>query len=88
MEPFNSESSDTPDVNGSGSYVFTNYLIMGSRDPGDYVMNFTITDNLSGEKVTVTKDIVIAGEKEDQAIVEQEQPEAIQPPKEDLGSYI
>jgi Mg-chelatase subunit ChlD len=46
LTPFNVETSDSLYINGSGSYVFKYHPINGSREPGDYVINYTITDNL------------------------------------------
>jgi hypothetical protein len=49
--PFNVETSDSLHINGSGAYVFKYHPINGSREQGDYVINYTITDNLSGKKI-------------------------------------
>jgi hypothetical protein len=63
LAPFDNETLDIRDINGSGVYVFT---IPGSIEPGDYVINYAITDNLSEKTEKVrekARDFIIEGEK-------------------------
>jgi hypothetical protein len=60
LSPFDSETHDRRIVNGSGFYVFYYYPGNPPLDPEEYTMTFTITDNLSGERTEIAKDIVIS----------------------------
>jgi Mg-chelatase subunit ChlD len=60
FEPFSAETSEGLSSNGSGSYTFWYYSTTGALEPGDYVLNYSITDNLSGETTSETKDFKIA----------------------------
>ena len=61
LNPFDTRTLDTRIVNHSSFYIFRNYIANESRDPGEYVISYTITDNLSGEKIEGAKDFIIAG---------------------------
>ena len=61
FSPFGTESIDAPlSHNDNVSYVFGFNPASPPLDPENYTMNFTITDNLSGETAVVTKDIIIS----------------------------
>ena len=59
LPSFNVKTSDSLDMNSSGAYVLEYYPISGSRDPGKYIINYTITDNLSGEMIQNTTEFII-----------------------------
>jgi hypothetical protein len=55
FEPFESEAWDRPSTNGSGWRWFKEYTSGGARPGGNYIMNYIITDNLSGQKISRIK---------------------------------
>jgi Mg-chelatase subunit ChlD len=69
LRPFDSETHDGRIINGSGNYLFRNYIVTGSRDPGEYVFNYTITDNLSGKTMGGTLDFIIEEEQQEFRVV-------------------
>src|SRR5215217_1370055 len=56
--PFSTNFIDAP-VSNNNSYVFGFNPVSPPLETGEYTMNFTITDNLSGEKIDMVKDIII-----------------------------
>lgn len=61
LEPFDSMTSEAQAINSSWSYTFRFYSTRGELEPGDYILNYSITDNLSGEKLQASRDFTIEG---------------------------
>ncbi len=61
LEPFNAAISADQAINSLRSYTFEIYSISGNLEPGNYVLNYSIIDNLSGKKLQASRDFVIEG---------------------------